>query len=120
VTEDDPLLGVLLDLDGRRFTFEPSGYSVKFDVRKVPPSPERPHGISYALTLHAPDGTRLVGYDNAHVVRTSRRPAGGRREFDHRHRMGTTRPYRYSDAGRLLEDFWREVYAVLDERGVER
>jgi hypothetical protein len=65
-------------------------------------------------------GTRLVGFDNAHVVRTSRGPGGSRRELDHRHRMGTTRPYRYSDAGRLLEDFWREVYAVLDERGVER
>jgi hypothetical protein len=66
VAEDDPLLDVLLDLDGQRFTFEPSGYSVKFEVRRVPASPGRSHGIGYALTLHAPDGTRLVGFDNAH------------------------------------------------------
>jgi hypothetical protein len=120
VTDDDPSLDVLLDLDGQMFTLEPSGYSVKFEVRRVPATPERPHGISYALTLHAPEGTRLVGFDNAHVVRGSRGPAGARKERDHRHRLGTTRPYRYSDAARLLEDFWREVYAVLGELGVER
>jgi predicted metal-dependent hydrolase len=51
---------------------------------------------------------------------TSRGPAGARPELDHRHRLGTTRPYRYSNANQLLEDFWREVYAVLDELGVER
>jgi hypothetical protein len=120
VANDDPSLDALLDLDGQRFTSEPSGYSVKFDVRKVPSSPERPHGISYSLTLHAPEGARLVGFDNAHAVRASRGPAGARKELDHRHRLGTTRPYRYSDAGQLLEDFWKEVYAVLDELGVER
>lgn len=30
---------------------------------------ERPHGLSYSLVLRAPDGERLVGYDNAHPVR---------------------------------------------------
>jgi uncharacterized protein DUF6516 len=120
VAEHDLLLDVLFDLDGQRFTLEPRGYSVKFTVRKVPVTRERPHGISYALTLHAPEGTRLVGFDNAHVVRSSRGPGGARKELDHRHRLGTTRPYRYSGAGQLLADFWREVYAVLDELGVER
>jgi hypothetical protein len=120
VADYDPSLDALLDLDGQRFTLEPSGYSVKFEIRKVPATAERPHGISYALTLHAPEGTRLVGFDNAHIVRASRGPAGARKELDHRHRLGTTRPYRYSDASQLLEDFWREVYAVLDELGVER
>lgn len=91
VLEDDPLLDVLLDLDGQRFTLEPRGYFVKFTVKRVPGTPERPHGIGYALTLHSPEGDRLVGFDNAHAVRTSRGPAGGRRELDHRHRMGTTR-----------------------------
>jgi hypothetical protein len=120
VTNDDPSLDLLIDLDGQTFTFEPSGYSVKFEVRKVPPTSGRPHGISYSLTRHAPEGTRLVGFDNAHVVRASRGPGGARKELDHRHRLGTTRPYRYVDAGQLLEDFWREVYAMLDELGVER
>ena len=118
--EQDSSLEVLLDLDGYGFTFEPSGYSVKFKVEKVAATPERPHGISYSLTLHAPDGARLVGFDNAHVVRASRGPGGGRKELDHRHRLATTRPYRYSNALQLLEDFWRDVDAVLDELGVER
>jgi hypothetical protein len=120
VAGHDPSLDVLLDLDGQRLTFEPTGYFVKFEVRKVPATPERPHGISYALTLHSPEGTRLVGFDNAHAVRASRGPAGARKELDHRHRLGTTRPYRYSDASQLLGDFWQDVYAVLDELGVER
>jgi hypothetical protein len=119
VSERDLSLEVLLDLDGYGFTFEPSGYSVKFNVKKVPVTPERPHGISYALTLHAPEGARLVGFDNAHPVRASRGPSGARREFDHRHRLSTTRPYRYSNAQQLLEDFWQQVYGVLDELGVE-
>lgn len=33
---------------------------------QVAASSERPHGIKYSLTLHAPDGTRLLGFDNAH------------------------------------------------------
>jgi len=76
------------------FTIEPSGYSVRFAARRVPATPARPRGISYALTMPAPDGTRLVGFDNAHGVRASRGPAGVRTELDHRHRLSTTRSYR--------------------------
>lgn len=118
--DQDPSLDALLDLDGLRFTLEPSGYFVKFEVRRVTPTRERPQGIDYSLTLHSPEGARLVGFDNAHAVRASHGPAGKRRPLDHRHRLGTTRPYRYSDAGQLLEDFWREVYAMLDQLGVKR
>jgi hypothetical protein len=120
VASHDPLLDALLDREGQRFTIEPSGHSVKFAVRRLPVTSARPHGINCSLTLHAPDGRRLVGFDNAHLVRASRGPAGARKELDHQHRLGTTRPYRYSDAAKLLEDFWREIYAVLDELGVER
>lgn len=120
VIHREAALDTLLDLDGQQFTIEPSGYTVKFKARKVPPTPMRPHGVSYSLTLHAPDGTRLVGFDNAHGVRSSRGPAGASREADHRHRLGTTRPYRYVDALQLLEDFWAEVNAVLDARGIIR
>ena len=73
---------------------------------------------SYSLTLHAPDGARLVGFDNAHSVRERRGPGGRRRtEQDHRHRLGTVRPYGYEDAATLLEDFWKEVDRVLRKRG---
>lgn len=74
----------------------------------------RTHGIDYALTLHAPGGERLVGFDNAHRVAGQRR--GGPQ--DHRHRLRTIRAYEYRDAATLLADFWTTVDAVLRERGV--
>jgi hypothetical protein len=56
---------------------------VKFVVKRVEPSNERPHGLSYSLTLVA-------------------------------------RPYEYQDAATLLGDFWTEVDAALNEKGVLR
>jgi hypothetical protein len=76
------------------------------------------HGISYLLTLHAVNGERLVGYDNAHAVGAGSGP--GRRAsaaHDHCHRRGRTRPYAFSDAAPLMQDFWNDVDAVLHERG---
>jgi hypothetical protein len=71
----DPGLDVLLDLDGISFAVDAAGnHTVRFVVHEVPPSPERPHGLSYSLTLHDQTGTRLVGFDNAHAA-----PAGKRR-----------------------------------------
>jgi hypothetical protein len=87
---------------------------VRFVVTRVPASPEKPHGIDYSLTLHGPDGDRLVGFDNAH-------PAGSRKRGepqDHRHRLKTVRLYDYQDAATLLVDFRATVDAVLREKGV--
>lgn len=113
----DPGLAILLDLDRISFAIDAAGeYTVKFIVRRVPPSPERPHGLSYSLTLHNATGARIVGFDNAHLTpsRTGRtKPVA----HDHRHRLQTTRPYQYRDAATLLADFWAEVDAVLRERG---
>jgi hypothetical protein len=100
----DPTLDVLLDLDGQVLVVDP----------RVPVSPEKPHGLDYSLTLHGPDGERLVGFDNAHPV--ARQKPGGPQ--DHRHRLRTIRPYEYQDAATLLADFWQTVDAVLRERGV--
>jgi hypothetical protein len=111
----DPGLEILLDLDGAAFGVDSSGdYLVKFVVKQVPSSPERPHGLSYSLTLHDPEGIRLVGFDNAHTARAGRKVV----PHDHRHRLGTTRIYDYRDAASLLADFWTEVISVLKERGV--
>lgn len=113
----DPTLDVLLDLDGQVLVVDPEGgYWVRFVVTRVSVSPEKPHGIDYSLTLHGPDGERLVGFDNAHPVAKQRR--GGPQ--DHRHRQRTTRPYDYRDAATLLADFWSVVDAVLREKGVTR
>ncbi len=58
----DPTLDVLLDLDGQVLVVDPEGgHWVRFVVTRVPVSPEKPHGIDYSLTLHGPEGERLVG-----------------------------------------------------------
>ena len=67
-------MDVLLDLDGQVFVVDPDGgYWVKFTVTRIPVSAEKPHGIDYSLTLHGPDGERLVGFDNAHPVGVQQR-----------------------------------------------
>ena len=78
----DPTLDVLLDLDGQVLVVDPEGgHWVRFVVTRVPVSPEKPHGLDYSLTLHGPDGERLVGFDNAHPV--ARQKHG--EPQDHRH-----------------------------------
>ena len=116
----DRTLDNLLDLNGQVLVVDPVGkHWVKFTVNRVPPSPERPHGIVYSLTLHNAAGDRLLGFDNAHALAPRRGPSGrsGRR-YDHKHLLGTIRPYDYKDAATLVADFWAEVDAMLRERGV--
>lgn len=118
----DPSLDALLDLDGQVLVVDPDGnYWVKFSVKRVAPSPEKPHGLDYSLTLHGARGERLVGFDNAHPIRPTSGPSGRKRgRRDHKHRLRTARPYEYADAATLLADFWAEVVAMLRERGVNR
>jgi hypothetical protein len=116
----DAALDALLELDGQILVVDPAGnHWVRFAVRRVAVTEAKPHGLDYSLSLHDSAGERLVGFDNAHPVRGSARPGGGRRKArDHRHRFRTVRPYEYRDAATLLADFWTEVDAVLKERGV--
>jgi hypothetical protein len=118
----DSSLDTLLDLDGvTLFVDEAGRYWVQFVVRRTDVTSERPHGLSYSLTLHGPNGERLVGFDNAHPVTAGRGPGRSRRrEHDHKHRLRTVRAYEYSDAAALLGDFWAEVDSVLREKGVLR
>ena len=110
----DPSLDVLLDLDGQVLVVDPAGhYWVKFVVTAVPPLPEKPHGLNYSLTLHGPNGDRLVGFDNAHRVEKQKRGD----PQDHRHRLRTISAYEYTDAATLLGDFWTTVDSVLREKG---
>jgi Family of unknown function (DUF6516) len=113
-------LEFLLAFDGRIHHLE-AGYWLKFEIKRVAASKERPHGLSYSFTLHEPDGKRLVGFDNAHGV-----PARGARfkpapqASDHWHRTENDpgRPYAFKDAETLIEDFFDEVERVLGEGGV--
>ena len=115
----DEGLDRLLDLDG--FLAEVGGsFSVKIVARRVPPDVHRPHGVSYTLTLHDPAERRVFGIDNAHVVRLTSGPAGrSSSSRDHLHRGESVRPYAHRDAETLMDDFWREVEAVLKKEGVE-
>jgi len=113
-------LEFLLAFDGRIHHLE-EGYWIKFEIERVKPTKERPHGLSYSFTLHAPDGTRLVGFDNAHCV-----PVKGSRfkpkppASDHWHRTETDpgRPYPFKNAETLIDDFFDEVERMLGERGI--
>jgi hypothetical protein len=95
------------------------GYWVKLEAWRVEVSEQIPHGIRYSLTLHAPQGERILGYDNAHAVKPSNnfKYAGQVLPFDHRHRHASDKgvPYEFKDAARLLADFFAEVDRVLKE-----
>lgn len=100
----------LLDLDGEILVVhEISAHWAKFEVKRVAPSPARPHGIRYSLTLHDRNNRRVLGYDNAHGVPKRNLP------FDHRHRvpgdMGV--PYDFKSPEKLLIDFWTDVDRIL-------
>ena len=118
VADRDPGLDTLLELHGQTPFVDEIGHWVKFVVLRTEFSPERPHGLSCSLTLHAPDGERLVGFDNAHPAREGRGPGRRRRRAsDHRHRLRSIGPYEYNDAATLLEDLHKEVDGVPTERG---
>ena len=117
--EQDHTLENLLDLDGDIYVIdETAGYWVKFVVRRVIPSPERPHGVEYSLTMHDSSNRRLVGFDNAHPAPGAKqRQRGTSRTYDHRHRLGTVGPYPYENAAKLVADFWEAVDEVLKLKG---
>jgi hypothetical protein len=113
-------LAYLLDFDGARYLFD-EGYWVKIEVKRTPLTTQRPHGLSYSLTLHDPEGVRLLGFDNAHSVPTrgggcKAKPAA----HDHWHRTETDpgRPYEFRSALQLVQDFLDEVERILRGRGV--
>ena len=66
-----PTIGLdhLLALDGNIEVQNDAGYWVKMEVSRVRATAQQPHGIRYSLTLHAPDNTLPIGFDNAHGVR---------------------------------------------------
>lgn len=79
MSDRDASLDTLLLLDGETFIADAAGkHWVKFAVRRIRVTPERPHGLGYSLTLHAEDGRRLLGFDNAHAIREGTDPERGR------------------------------------------
>lgn len=110
-------LDVLLDLDGQSH-IDPSGYWWKIEARCIKPSPERPHGLLYSLTLHDRYNHRVLGFDNAHAVRPTRRHAKHACNlYDHMHQPGSPVPvvYNFDSAAQLLADFFAAVDRHLDD-----
>jgi hypothetical protein len=121
MTVRDTSLDTLLLLDGDTFFADAKGeHLVKFVVKQVPVTSERPHGLNHSLTLHDKGGIRLLGFDNAHAIREGTGPGARTRiEYDHRHSGETVRFYVYQDAATLLADFWTEVDAILQKRSTQ-
>ena len=100
----DEAMARLLDYDRRRYWLE-NGWSLRFRVRAVGITAARPHGLRYAFTLHDVDGTRLLGFDNAHGI-------ARHLPYDHRHRFRRPReivPYAFQDADTLICDFFDAI-----------
>lgn len=109
-------LETLLDLNGEVFMME-NGYWVKFEAKRVSPSSSIPHGISYSLTLHDKNNVRVVGFDNAHAVKTKgrKRFSGRKITWDHKHYIEKVSSYNFESAGQLLDDFWKVVNKFIGE-----
>ena len=108
-------LELLLAYDGRKHVLE-SGHFLKFEVRAVEKSVRVPHGMAYSFTLHAQNGQRLVGFDNAHpVAHQGSRFVKPHAASDHWHRNSEDegRPYTFVSVEQLLEDYFAAVEQTL-------
>jgi hypothetical protein len=117
---DEAELELLLALDGSDFEMAP-GVVVEFSARRAALTPERPHGVSYALVLRRKEGGRpWVRFDNAHAVKGGRGYKRKHAAFDHWHRTEKDkgRPYDFTTVVQLLDDFWKEVRRTLNEKGI--
>lgn len=108
-------LKALLDLNGTEIELLEGRFFAKFEAHLFDVSPEVLHGVKYSLTLRDRSGRRLMGLDNAHPIKVRRgrfvdRPV----EADHWHYDPgeEVKPYRFQNAGKLLEDFWAAVEKV--------
>ncbi len=113
-------LEVLLSFDG--VSYEAcAGYVVEFVVQRTAKTAERPHGVSYALVFRPRDGEPYVRFDNAHAVeRRGGRFVKASPAYDHWHRDENDpgRPYTFTTATKLLDDFWTEVKRIMNEKGI--
>ncbi|WP_449106827.1 toxin-antitoxin system TumE family protein [Pseudomonas mohnii] len=115
--QKDYALDTLLDLH-QQILVQEGGYWIKIEAHQVLPSEHIPHGIRYSLTLHDGNGTRVLGYDNAHSVKPSKfKYAGQVLPYDHKHRSSEDKgvPYEFKDPQQLLQDFFADVDRVLEQ-----
>lgn len=113
----DPSLDVLLELNGTIY-YEENGYWHKIEAKLVKVTPQRPHGISYNLSLHDNHNQRIFGMDNAHAVNSDRKTGFSGRiiEYDHIHTSMNNKgkPYQFKSAEQLLNDFYKQINKILN------
>jgi hypothetical protein len=115
----DAAIETLLDLNGAILD-QGNGCWIKLEAWRVEATRQIPHGIRYSLTLHEPNGKRILGYDNAHAIKPPPKfkYAGQILTYDHKHRHVSDKgtPYAFTDAQELLKDFFADVDRILLER----
>lgn len=109
----DEDLEVLLNLSGMVF-YEDDGYWFKFDAHLVDKNENIPHGVKYCLTYHNKVGKRVVGYDNAHGIKSTKKYGGRITAWDHVHKKEKVSAYEFGSAAQLIEDFWKSVDSYKD------
>ncbi|WP_417681846.1 hypothetical protein [Pseudidiomarina aquimaris] len=111
----DYTIAALLDLDGV-IIYQEAGYWISIEARMVKSSPQVPHGIKYSLTLHNFSGRRVLGMDNAHQIKKATAYGKAPEQSDPIHKAnGSIVPYKFINAGRLLEDFFVLADAYMSE-----
>jgi len=95
----------LLNLHGEIFPMD-NGYWVKFEAYQVELSTSIPHGVRYSLTLHDKRNNRVIGYDNAHSFKSTKKYGAKKETYDHIHKQMDIVSYEFESASQLLEDFW--------------
>ena len=103
----------LLNLHGEVFPMD-NGYWVKFEAYEVEPSASIPHGIRYSLTLHDKNNHRVIGYDNAHSFKSSKKYGARKESYDHIHKQMDIVSYEFESASQLLEDFWKSTEYYME------
>ena len=103
----------LFNLHGEVFPMD-NGYWIKFEAYQVKPTASIPHGIRYSLTLHNSRNRRVIGYDNAHSFKSSKKYGAKKESYDHIHKQMDIVAYEFESAAQLLEDFWKNVEYYME------
>lgn len=112
----DKTLLHLPELDGVNYVVDDNlGLWIKFVVKRINITDERPHGIRYSLSLHNRLNQRMLGFDNAHSIASITKNKIITYDHYHTENPGRMKIYHYENAATLLQDFWAAVDKKIKE-----